>query len=167
LGDGDHIGDRMDMAITAAQKADAIIFAIRIYDKDFGGNGGGWRNIISFPPMGNPGSGPGGSPGGGPGGGPRDGGPGNGPSHSNGKANLKSLSEKTGGTYYEATKRAALEEIFIKIEEELRSQYSLGYAPDAAARRGYRKIRIGVKKKGMVVHGRDGYYANTGAANVK
>jgi VWFA-related protein len=167
LGDGDHIGDRMDMAIAAAQKADAIIYAIRIYDKDFGGNGGGWRNIVSFPPMGNPGGGNGGGPGGGPSGGPGggpgrgsgDGGPSGGPNRSDGKENLKNLAAKTGGAYFEAAKRETLEEIFIKIEEELRSQYSLGYAPDAAARSGYRKIKIGVKKKGMVVHGRDGYYA--------
>jgi hypothetical protein len=59
---------------------------------------------------------------------------------------------------FEVTKKSSLEEIYSKIEEELRSQYSLGYTPDANARSGYRTIKIGVQKKGMVVRGREGYF---------
>jgi VWFA-related protein len=158
LGDGDHIGDREELAITAAQQADTLIYAIRIYDKNFGGSGGGWRNIARIPRIGGPG---GGQPGGGPGGGPPGPGPGSGRDRSYEKENLQKLSGKTGGAYFEATKKETLEQTYGKIEEELRSQYSLGYTPDANARSGYRSIKIAVRKEGMVVHGREGYYPNT------
>jgi VWFA-related protein len=152
LGDGDHIGDRMEMAITAAQQADTIIYAIRIYDRNFGGGGGGLIGVIGMPPMGGPrggragGSGPGGPV------------PGGNRGLSDGKDNLKKLSGQTGGRYFEATKKETLEEIYRQIEEDLRSQYNLGYTPDDSARKGYRRIKISVQKKGLVVHGREGYY---------
>ncbi len=168
LGDGDHVGDRAEMAIAAAQQADTLIYAIRIYDKDFGGGGGGWKDIVRLPPPGGPGGGgpggggPGGDPGGGPGGGSPGGGPGGGPpgggDRSAWKKNLQALSGKTGGEYFEVGKKMPLEEIYRRIEEELRSQYSLGYAPGADARKGYRQISVSVGKKDLVVHGREGYY---------
>ena len=154
LGDGDHIGDREAMAIKAAQQADTIIYTVRIYDKSFGSDRGGWTNIIRVPTMGGPGgreprAGPGG-------GGPR--GPGGPDNRADGKKNLKSLAGKTGGFYFEVDKKKTLEQIYCQIEDELRSQYSLGYAPDAYARDGYRKIEVRVLKKGMTAYCRDGYY---------
>jgi VWFA-related protein len=152
LGDGDHIGDREEMAIEAAQQADTLIYTIRIYDREFGGNGGGWRNIIQMPPMGGPG---GGGPGGG---GPGGQGPGGGRSPSDGKENLQNLSRKAGGAYFEVSKKETLEQIYGRIEEELRSQYSLGYTPDPGARPGYRRIRVSLRKKDMTAFCREGYY---------
>lgn len=73
-------------------------------------------------------------------------------------SNLHRISSETGGSYFEVTKKKPLEQIYGTIEEELRSQYSLGYIPDAKARKGYRTIKIGVRKKGLVVRGRHGYY---------
>jgi VWFA-related protein len=166
FGDGDHIGAREAEAITAAQKADTLIYAIRIYDKNFG-SGGGRGNSSTIPSMGGPGigfpggGGPGGYPGGGggrggyPGG---AGGPGGGPGMSDGKRNLQTLSNKTGGAYFEVGRKETLQQIYSKIEEELRSQYSLGYIPDDRARTGYRKIQVSAKRKGLIVHGREGYY---------
>lgn len=151
LGDGDHVGDRMEMALAAAQRADTLIYAIRIYDKNFGEPSGGWQSQGRFPPMGGPG-------GRGPGGGPPGGGPGIGRNRSNGKENLERLSRESGGAYFEVSKKETLEQIYGKIEEELRSQYNLGYTPDANAQRGYRRISIAVKKEGMVARGREGYY---------
>jgi hypothetical protein len=72
--------------------------------------------------------------------------------------NLRGLSIETSGAYFEVKKKATLGQIYGTIEEELRSQYNLGYVPDAKARNGYRKIKGGVQKKGLVVHGRRGYY---------
>jgi VWFA-related protein len=158
LGDGDHVGDRMEEAITAAQKADTLIYAIRIYDKDFGAGGRG-SGRPGEPGRFPPGGGPGGRiPGGGGGGGPF---PGGGRERSDGKENLQTLSRRTGGAYFEVSKKETLEKIYSQIEEELRSQYSLGYTPEANARDGYRRIEVGIKRKDTIVHGRDGYYPKT------
>jgi VWFA-related protein len=158
LGDGDHVGDRAKEAIAAAHQADTLVYAIRIYDKSFD-NGGGARRILSqIPGMGGPGGGRGGGP---PGGGGPGGGRGGGPEMANGKKNLQELSKQTGGVYFEVTKNETLDQIYAKIEEELRSQYSLGYTPDATARSGYRKIQISVQKKGLTARGRDGYYPHS------
>jgi VWFA-related protein len=146
VGDGDHVGDRMEDAITAAQKADTLIYAIRIYDREFeqGGGGRGERGGIGRrPPMGGP------FPGGGA------------PRNADGKKNLEMLSSRTGGAYFEVSKKETLEKIYSQIEEELRSQYNLGYTPDPNAHSGYRRIEVGVKGKDLIVHGRDGYYPKT------
>jgi VWFA-related protein len=74
------------------------------------------------------------------------------------RINLHKLSDETGGAFFEVTKKTPLDRIYETIEEELRSQYSLGYAPDAKARKGYRTIKVSVRKKGLVVRGRHGYY---------
>jgi VWFA-related protein len=155
LGDGDHVGDRMEDAITAAQKADTLIYAIRIYDKEFE-QGSGGRSGPGEPGR-FPTGGPGGRIPGGGGGGPFPGG--GRPRSEDGKENLRTLSRKTGGAYFEVTKKETLEKIYGQIEEELRSQYNLGYTPAADAHSGYRKIEVDVKKKDMIVHSRDGYYS--------
>jgi len=157
LGDGDHIGSREEMAISAALRADTLIYTIRIYDKSFGG-GGGWGGLSRIPGIGGPGMG-GPGRGGGPGGrGPGGRGPG-GPDRGDGKKSLQTLSKRTGGAYFEVGKKDTLEKIYARIEEELRSQYSLGYTPDAGAQSGYRRIKVDVRRKGVVVQGREGYYA--------
>ena len=72
---------------------------------------------------------------------------------------MRSLAGDTGGQCFDATGRMPLEKAFSIIEEDLRSQYSLGYTPDAARTgRGYRKIRLTVKGKGFSVRTRKGYY---------
>ena len=46
------------------------------------------------------------------------------------------------------------------FEEALRNQYSIGYTPREAGKSGeYRKIKLTVKKRGLVVQARDGYHA--------
>jgi VWFA-related protein len=95
---------------------------------------------------------------GGPGGGMGGPGGGRGGMHENGKKNLQELAKQTGGAYFEVGKKQTLDEIYARIEEELRSQYSLGYTPDAGAVSGYRTIKIAVSRKGLTVRGRDGYY---------
>jgi VWFA-related protein len=135
LGDGYHVGERREMAITAAQEADTLIYTIRIFDKEFTNrNSGGFGGMGPF------------------------GFPGGGLDENAWKKDLKAFSSKTGGTYFETGKRGILEQIYGKIEEELRSQYSLGYTPDSKSKNGFRKIAIDVKKKGLVAHGREGYY---------
>lgn len=157
LADGDHIGDRKEQAITAALRADSLVYAIRIYDKGWGGGNGSRLRGLNLPGMGGPGGW-----GGGPGGGGTGGGRGGTPGRSDGKKNLQEIASRTGGSYFEVSKKQSLEDIYKTIEEELRNQYSLGYTPEANARSGYRKIKVTVKDKDLVVSGREGYYPESG-----
>ena len=51
-----------------------------------------------------------------------------------------------------------IEKVYDLIQEELRSQYSLGYTPDRADGAAYRKIGLTVKQKDLTARTRDGYY---------
>ncbi len=60
------------------------------------------------------------------------------------------------------TKKKSVDDIYASIEEELRHQYSIGYTSDnSSAENNFRKIDLTVKKKGLTVQARDGYYAST------
>jgi VWFA-related protein len=83
---------------------------------------------------------------------------------------LEEISNKTGGRYLAVTRKRTVELIYQTVEEELRSQYSLGYVPapvpDNKAGKpvdkknpGYHKLHVTVSKPGMTVRTRDGYYA--------
>ena len=79
---------------------------------------------------------------------------------------LRRLARETGGRYFDAVSSGkSLDQTFDLIQEELRNQYSLGYAPDNA-NRGYRKIRISVKGRSADVAARDGYYPDGGKDRV-
>lgn len=72
---------------------------------------------------------------------------------------LKELSEPTGGRMFQA-KKIPLPKIFQTIEEEVRSQYALGYAPTNRAHDGrFRRLQVKVARKGLRVAARKGYYA--------
>ncbi len=76
-----------------------------------------------------------------------------------GYGTLKKLGRDTGGNVFEVTKKQTLKEIFDEIQDELRSQYSIGYAPtNGTAGGGFRKIEVNVKDKGLKVSAREGYY---------
>jgi len=68
------------------------------------------------------------------------------------------LAEETGGGYYEVTTKRTLGDIYTSIEDELRSQYSLGFTPDKDSI-GFHKLHVGVKDKALVAQARSGYYA--------
>ena len=136
LSDGVDMGSKVPLteAIEAAQRADTMVYTIRFFDKDFnqGGGFGGRR--------------------GGPRRLPRD--------LPDGKKVLQQLAKATGGGYFEVSKKHSIEQIYKQLEEELRSQYSLGFTPQQAhAAAGYRKLRLTAKQRGLVVQARDGYYA--------
>ena len=129
-------------AIESAQRADTLVYSILFADDEqqrpnfgpvFGGGGmgrGGGRHGGNRIPQ---------------------------ESRPDGKKVLERLSKETGGAFFEVSKKHPLEDIFKQIDEELRSQYSLGYTPEAGGS-GYRKIHVTVKPKGLVVQARDGYY---------
>jgi VWFA-related protein len=78
-----------------------------------------------------------------------------------GKKILERVSKEIGGAIFEVSNKHPLEKTFSEIQDELRNQYSLGYMPDKTdAAPGYRKIRVTVNQKGLIVQARDGYYAD-------
>jgi VWFA-related protein len=148
LTDGNDRGSKVSLSdsIEAAQRADTLVYSIYFADQEQSNSG--------F----NPGMGGG-----------RHGGMGGGggrqrqqTSRGDGKKILQRISKETGGAYFEVSKKTPIEKIYEQIEEELRSQYSLGYSSDQKnAGAGFRKIKVTVTGKGLVVQTRDGYYATT------
>jgi VWFA-related protein len=85
-------------------------------------------------------------------------------SHPDGKKILDQISKATGGRLFEASKKLPVDEIYAQIEDELRSQYNLGYTPvraEGTTGAGYHKIQLSTKKKDLVVQTRGGYYADS------
>ncbi len=73
---------------------------------------------------------------------------------------LRKLSEETGGRVFHADRRNPLDAVFQQIQEEMRSQYLVGYTPaDAKGDGGYRRIEIRTADKDLKVVARKGYYA--------
>jgi VWFA-related protein len=151
LSDGVDRGSKKTLAsaIEAAERADTLVYSILFADEEGFGNGGGYGHR--------------GMGGGGMGGGMgrRGGGyPHPQESRPDGKKILERLSKDTGGRFFEASKKHPVDETFNLIQEELRSQYSLGYTPDPPdAQSGYHKITLVMKKKDLTVQARDGYYS--------
>jgi VWFA-related protein len=77
----------------------------------------------------------------------------------NGASILKHLAKETGGGFYEVTKKQSIDRIFDMIQDELRSQYSMGYVPDTPVTVSeFRRIRLTTKQPGLVVQARDRYW---------
>jgi VWFA-related protein len=77
-----------------------------------------------------------------------------------GEGTLKKMAEETGGRMFRADNDVELADAFQQISDELRSQYSIGYRPLNAARDGsYRKVDVRVRRGGLRVQARKGYYA--------
>ncbi len=153
LSDGVDTGSKVtvDRAIEAAQRADTIVYAIYIADAQARGGGfggphigmggggrGGWggmgRRSGRFPEPEQP--------------------------RPDGKKVLQRISTETGGRFFEVSKKDSVDQIYAQIQEELRSQYNLGFTLDKAdATPGYHKLHLAAKQKGLIVQARDGYYA--------
>jgi VWFA-related protein len=72
---------------------------------------------------------------------------------------LNDMSDPTGGRTFRVKKTSAAE-IFQTIQEEMRSQYALGYISSNRAHDGtFRKLQVRVLPKGLKVSARKGYYA--------
>jgi len=110
---------RLEGAIEAAQKSDAIIYSIYYVDPRFYGFYGG-----------------------------------------GGDSSLKKLSEQTGGRVFHVDRRNGLDWIFKEIQEEMRSQYAIGYTPvNPNKDGGFRRVEIRTPNKDWKVLARRGYYA--------
>ena len=123
--DGEDQGSKykIERAIEAAQKADAVIFGMYYVDRQFYSQGG-----ISF-------------------GGASD-------------WALRKLSEETGGRVFHVDRKHTLEEAFKELQDEMRSQYAIGYSPSNSKKDGsFRKIEIQPSTHDWKVLARKGYYA--------
>jgi VWFA-related protein len=75
-------------------------------------------------------------------------------------SDLKKMAEETGGRVFHAGRRNDLDSIFAQIQEEMRSQFVLGYSPTNAEKDGtFRKIEVRTGNKDHKVLHRRGYYA--------
>jgi VWFA-related protein len=150
LTDGVDTGSRVTLfeGISAAQKADTLVYSVLFSDPDAYGSpvyypspgmGRRGRMPMPMPP------------------------PGGGQDLPDGKKVLRQIAEETGGRFYQVGRfHWPLDMVFADIEEELRNQYSIGYKPDKLGGSGeYRKIHLTAKtnkKKDLVVQTRAGYY---------
>jgi VWFA-related protein len=77
-----------------------------------------------------------------------------------GKGPLMRMARETGGSFFVVSKKRTIDEIFDAIQEELRSQYSLGYVSDQPCTISeFRKIQLETRQKGLIVQARDRYWA--------
>jgi VWFA-related protein len=149
LSDGVDNGSKVPLtrAVEAAQRADTLAYSILFADDHSYSPGG----------FGGPGMGGRRGRGGGGWGGQRGPGGGNRP---DGKKTLERISKETGGGFFEVSKKQPIEQIYKRIEEELRSQYNLGFTSDRQdAGPGYRRLQVTTKDRQLVVQTRDGYYS--------
>jgi VWFA-related protein len=78
-----------------------------------------------------------------------------------GEGDMRKLAEETGGRVIEVgNNQQKLRQAFDQIQQELRSQYNIGYTPTNSKLDGsYRKIQIRAKGGDYKVQARQGYYA--------
>jgi VWFA-related protein len=82
-------------------------------------------------------------------------------SYGNSRNTMQRLAKETGGGYFEVSKKQNIDQVFTLIQEDLRSQYSIGYVSDRPATVAeFRKIQLTLKRPGLVVQSRDRYWAN-------
>jgi VWFA-related protein len=132
--DGEDNGSRSTMtdAIASAQRADTLVYTILYSGQNGGmpmGFGGRGMGRRGRMPM------------------PR----------TDGRKVMERLAKETGGGFFEV-KNKSLDEIYRQIQDELRSQYSLGYTPPNNGP-GFRAIDVKTSEKTYIVQARNGYYA--------
>jgi VWFA-related protein len=77
-----------------------------------------------------------------------------------GRGVLMRLSKETGGSFFEVSKKQGIDQIYQALQEELRSQYSLGFISDKPNEISeFRTLKLSTKQKGMVVQSRERYWA--------
>ena len=174
LTDGVDSGSRESLlsSLEAAQRADAVVYAIYFKGRDkepnpdrgfHVGNPNDDCNSGGYPGGGYPGGYPGGGyPGGGgcPAGQKRQ----QDVSAPDGRKVLERMADETGGRLFEMSKKDSLADIYKYIAEELRAQYRLTFAADdKTGSDGYHRIVLDLSKvnpKDFYVQTRDGYYGS-------
>jgi VWFA-related protein len=148
LTDGEDRGSKETLAsaIEAAQRSETVVYAIYFKGEEHGGYGGGHGGGYSGRGGGFPGGGGGGGRGG--------------EQHVDGKKILEQIAGETGGRMFEVSSKQNFAAIYAQIAEELRSQYRLGFTPDAAgAEEGLHRVALTIpQQQKLVVQTRDAYY---------
>ena len=73
---------------------------------------------------------------------------------------LRQMSEDTGGHVFHVDRKLTLQQAFQELQDEMRSQYAIGYTPTNATKDGtFRKIEIKTSNRDWKVQARKGYYA--------
>ena len=80
---------------------------------------------------------------------------------------LVSYSRDTGGDIYFGAKQQAFSEFYSRIAEEARNQYVLAYSPKGDRKVDYHSIEVRVRREGLTILAREGYYGGTFAASPK
>ncbi len=77
-----------------------------------------------------------------------------------GRRAMMRMAKETGAGFFEVSRKQGIEQVFDLIQDELRSQYSLGYVSDIPVRISeFRKIQLTAKPKNLIVQARDRYWA--------
>jgi VWFA-related protein len=77
-----------------------------------------------------------------------------------GRTSMMRMAKETGGGYFEVSKKLPINQIYSAIEDELRSQYNLGYVSDEPVHISeFRKVHTVTAQKGLIVQARDKYWA--------
>jgi VWFA-related protein len=77
-----------------------------------------------------------------------------------GKTAMQRLAKETGGSFFEVSKKQNINQIYGIIEQELRSQYNLGFVSDQPVRVSeFRALQLTANRKDLVVQARDRYWA--------
>jgi VWFA-related protein len=77
-----------------------------------------------------------------------------------GEGAMKKMSDETGGRMYKVDRKHSLEQVFKELQDEMRSQYSIGYTPTNDRKDGsYRKLEVKLANKDLKAQARKGYYA--------
>jgi VWFA-related protein len=71
---------------------------------------------------------------------------------------LMKMSEETGGRVFHVSRKNTLDTIFTQIQEEMRSQYALGYSSNNTTK-GFRELEIRTSDRKLKVQARKGYFA--------
>ena len=77
-----------------------------------------------------------------------------------GEAELRKMSDETGGRVYKVDRRHTLDQVFKELQDEMRSQYSIAYTPTNEVKDGgYRHLEVRLGNKDLKAQARKGYYA--------
>jgi VWFA-related protein len=75
---------------------------------------------------------------------------------------LKRMSDETGGRVFRVDKKHTLPDVFKELQDEMRSQYAIGYTPTNDKRDGtFRRVDLRTKDHNLKVQARKGYYAQS------